>query len=72
MGQWTVPGNMVRLSGSRSPGTSYLRMRGVSLAPNQIPGLEHVTTTPHIKNVTTGHIAQNIDFSMLMRYLGGP
>jgi hypothetical protein len=47
-------------------------MRGVSLAPNQIPGLEHVTTTPHIKNVTTGHIAQNIDFSMLMRYLGGP
>jgi hypothetical protein len=29
--------------------------------------LEHVTTTHHMRIVTTGHIAQNTEFSMPMR-----
>ena len=66
VGQWTMPGNLVRLNGFRNPSNSYMRTVGVSPTPGQIPGLEHVTTTPHIKNVTIGHVAQNTEFSMLM------
>jgi hypothetical protein len=37
---------------------------------HQIHGLEYMTTTAHIKNMSSGHIAQNAEFSMLMRYQG--
>jgi hypothetical protein len=71
VGQWTVPENLIRLSGFRNL-SILLRSVGVSPMPDHIPGLQHVTTTPHIKNVTTGHVAQNTELSMLMRYVVGP
>lgn len=67
-----MSGNRVRLSGFGNPGTSYLRTVGVLPTPDQIPGPDHVTSTPHIKNMTTGHVAENIEFSGLMKYLDGP
>jgi hypothetical protein len=42
-----MPGNLVRLSGFRNPGTSDLRGICVSPTPNQIPVLEHMITVPH-------------------------
>lgn len=75
VGQWTVPGNLVRLNGFSNPSISYMtdeRRCFTYSTPDQIPGLEHVTKTPHIKNVTSGHTAQNAEFSMLMQYLDGP
>jgi hypothetical protein len=65
-----MPGILVRPSGFRNPAT-HLRTVGVSPTPNQTPGPEQVTTTPHIKNMTAGHVTQNTEFSMLMRYLDG-
>lgn len=69
VGQWTVPGNLVKLNGFSNPSISYMvdeRRCFTYSTPNQIPGLEHVTKIPHIKNVTNGHTAQNAEFSMLM------
>lgn len=43
---------------------THLRMVGVSNSP----GLEHVAATAHIKNLTTGHEAQNTE-NKLMRYV---
>jgi hypothetical protein len=63
-----MSGNLLRLS--RFLGISYMMMVGVSPTLNLIPGLEHVITAPHIKNVN-GHIAQNREFFILMRYLDG-
>jgi hypothetical protein len=57
MGQWTMPGNLVRLSGFRDPGT-HMRTHRYLPAPYLIPGLEHMTTLPD-RDVTNGHISQN-------------
>ena len=50
---------------------SYLRMVEVSSPPYLVPVVKHVTMIHHIKIITTSHISQNTDFSMLMRYLDG-
>ena len=52
-------GKLVRLSEFRNPSTSYTRTVGISPTLDQI-------------HVTTGHIAQYTEFSMLMRYLDRP
>ena len=57
VGQSTVPGNLVRLSGFRDPGT-HMRTHRYLPAPYLIPGLEHMTTLPD-RDVTNGHISQN-------------
>lgn len=69
MGQWTLPGNLVRLNGFRNPDISYLRMVKcfTYCQPDSWP-----ETHDHIKNMAIGHTAQNADFSMLMKYLDGP
>lgn len=64
-----MPGKLVRSLGSEA------------LAPSEdgsvLPTLDQVPacSAPHIKGMTTGHIAQNLlyanEFSMLMRYLEG-
>ena len=69
VGQWVMPGNLVRSSVFRNPGiqaptTQHTPEDGGCF--KHIPGLEHMATAAHIKNMTTG--AQNTE-NMLMRYL---
>ena len=47
----------------------YLRRVGVSSTPDSVPP-EQVTMTPHMRIMTTSHIAQNMDcLSTIMRHL---
>lgn len=56
LGLWSMPGNLVRSRGFRNPG-SHLRKVDISPASDQIPGLEHMTTTLHIESVITDHVS---------------
>jgi hypothetical protein len=58
VGQWTMPGNLIRLSRFGNPST-LLRMVGVSLLLARFLARKNMTTAPHIKNVTSGLVAQN-------------
>lgn len=56
-----MPGNVVGLRWVQKP-QHLIPEDSRHYKPDQIP--DH---TPHIKNMTCSHIAQNIEFSMLIR-----
>lgn len=65
-----MSGKLVRLSGFRNPGHESKAWEFPYSRRDSGPGTRDHNSLP--KNVTPGYLAQNIEFSMLMRYPDGP